>query len=100
MNYYNKSTNRIQSTPFPGAFIFPDEFWNVYHMPNKRAAGFVTITDDGTTVTSCAWDEAAYQKWCAENPEHPDTPAAPTTEERLSALEGAVLSMMGVSLNV
>lgn len=68
MLYYNKTANRIQSTPFPGALVFPDEFWNIYHTPDKRAAGFVTIEDDGTTVTSCVWDEAAYQKWCEENP--------------------------------
>ena len=69
MRYYNKQTNCIQSTPFPGALIFPNEFWNVYYMPGKRATGFVIIDDDGTTVTSCTWDEDAYQKWCEENPE-------------------------------
>lgn len=69
MNYYNKITNHIQSTPFQGALIFPDEFWGIYHMPGKRSAGFVTIADDGTTVTSCIWDEDAYQAWCAKNPE-------------------------------
>ena len=41
MNYYNKATNFIQSTSFPGALIFPDRFWDIYHMPGKRAAGFV-----------------------------------------------------------
>lgn len=69
MLYYNKSSNRIQSTPFSGALIFPDEFLQVYYPEDKRAAGFVKITDDGTTVTSCVWDEEAYQKWAAENPE-------------------------------
>lgn len=69
MQYYNKETNRIQSTPFTGALVFPDELLTSYFPEGKRAAGFVTIEDDGTTVTSCVWDEAAYQKWCGENPE-------------------------------
>lgn len=69
MHYYNVQSNFIQSTPFPGALIFPDFFIPIYFPENKRAAGFVKITDDGTTVTSCVWDEEAYQKWCAENPE-------------------------------
>lgn len=68
MNYYNKTTNSIQSTPFPGAIIFPDEFMPVYYMDDKRAAGFVTIEDDGKRVTSCVWNEEKYQSWCAENP--------------------------------
>ena len=68
MNYYNKQTNSIQSTPFPGSLVFPDELLPIYYPPNKRASGFVTITDDGTTVTSCEWDEEAYQAWCSENP--------------------------------
>lgn len=69
MNYYNKQTNSIQSTNFPGALIFPDNLLPIYYPPDKRAAGFVTTTDDGTTVTSCEWNESAYQAWCAENPE-------------------------------
>lgn len=35
-----------------------------------------------------------------ERPEPEPEPYAPTTEERLSALEGAMLSMMGVSADV
>ena len=88
MYYYNKTTNRIQSTPFPGALIFPDEFWSIYYPEGKRAAGFVDITDDGTTVTSCVWDEDAYQAWAAENPEQPETEPTPTLDERVTNLEG------------
>ena len=44
------------------------EFMSEYLKYGKRASGFVNITDDGTTVTSCVWDEEAYQAWCAENP--------------------------------
>lgn len=69
MHYYNAQANFIQSTPFPGALIFPDFFIPVYFTENKRAAGFVKITDDGATVTSCVWDEESYQAWCEANPE-------------------------------
>lgn len=68
MYYYNKETNRIQSNKAPDLLEFPDEFMPVFYPSDKRAAGFVTITDDGTTVTSCVWDETAYQAWCEENP--------------------------------
>lgn len=84
MNYYNKATNSIQSTPATGLLEFPDEFMPIYYPEGKRAAGFVTITDNGTTVTSCVWDEEAYQAWCAENPEQPSTGGSnyiPTPEQ-------------------
>ena len=52
-----------------GLLLFPDEFVPVFYPSDKRAAGFVNITDDGASVTSCVWNETAYQAWCAENPE-------------------------------
>ena len=72
MNYINPNNLSVQSTPAPGLLEFPDEFMPIFYQEGKRAAGFVRITDDGTTVTSCVWDEDAYQAWCEENPE-PDT---------------------------
>lgn len=69
--------------------MFPDEFMNIFYPPDKRASGFVTITDDGTTVTSCMWDEEAYQEWCEANPEpEPEPDPAPTDTEVLNALLG------------
>ena len=65
----NGSYPALQSLPADGLLLFPDKFLPVFYPEDKRAAGFVTITDDRTTVTSCAWNEEAYQKWCAENPE-------------------------------
>lgn len=85
MNYYNKQTNFIQSTPAPGLLEFPDEFMPVFYPLDKRAAGFVTIEDDGQRVTSCMWDEAAYQAWCEENP-------APAPLENARAEKEAELS--------
>lgn len=64
--------------------IFPDKFMPIYYPSDKRAAGFVTIEDDGTTVTSCVWDEEAYQEWCEANPEQPSTGGSsyiPTPEQ-------------------
>lgn len=57
------------STYFHGSLAFKESFFKVFYTPGKRASGFVRITDNGTTVTSCEWDEEAYQAWCAENPE-------------------------------
>ena len=58
-----------QGTKSEGTLFFPDEFLSIFYLKGKRKYGFVRITDDGTTVTSCEWDEEAYQAWCAENPE-------------------------------
>lgn len=69
MYYYNKEFNSIQSTPAGGLLEFPDMFMPEFYKDGKRAAGFVKITDNGTRVTSCVWDEEAYQAWCEENPE-------------------------------
>ena len=53
---------------------------------------FVDIEVDGQTVTSMT-------AGIVPEPE-PTPPAPPTQEERLSALEGAMLAMMGVSADV
>ena len=68
INRDGKAYSALQFNPGPGLLYFPDEFIPVFYPSDKRAAGFVTITDDGTTVTSCVWDETAYQAWCEENP--------------------------------
>ena len=72
--YINPITLSNQSNYAPGLLYFPDEFLSEYFKEGKRAAGFVKIEHDGTKVTSCVWDEEAYQKWAEENPEmEPDT---------------------------
>lgn len=58
----------LQSTDAPGLLEFPDEFLPEFYKEGKRAAGFVVIEDDGERVTSCRWDEEAYQAWAAEHP--------------------------------
>ena len=67
--FSDNSYSSPQSLPAPGFLLFPDEFLPIFYPVDKRAAGFVTITDDGSVVTACSWNEEAYQKWCAENPE-------------------------------
>jgi len=69
ISFKDGSYPALQSTSGYGLLIFPDEFLPVFYPSDKRVSGFVTITDDGSVVTSCAWNEEAYQKWCAENPE-------------------------------
>lgn len=96
MHYYNKITNRIQSTNFPGALIFPNDFLNVYCMPGKRRVGFVKITDDGTTVTSCVWDEEAYQAWLAEQPDPMDFIKEAKAVEISTACNAAIVAGMDV----
>ncbi len=92
MWYINKAQNLpfppLQSTEAPGLLAFPDEFLPEFYKEGKRAAGFVTIEDDGKRVTACRWDEEAYQAWAAEHPEPDPLPPAQTArqEENKAAL--------------
>jgi hypothetical protein len=65
----NGSYPPIQSEFRKGLLFFPDSFLSVFYPEGKRAAGFVDLVHDGTTVTACTWNEAAYQAWCDANPE-------------------------------
>ena len=65
----NGAYPQLQSEFRTGLLFFPDEFLPVFFSDGKRAAGFVDIEHNGTTVTSCTWNEAAYQAWCEANPE-------------------------------
>ncbi len=86
-----------QSIAAPGLLAFPDEFLPVFYPENKQAAGFVTITHDGETVTDCQWNEAAYQAYLdslpepVEPPEEPNPPA--TLEDRLTAVEAETAAL-------
>ena len=69
--------------------------------PHAGAAGFVSPKLDADTSS---WIEGATEAeiaaWEAEHPA-PELPeSVPTAEERLTALEGAVLAMMGVKTDV
>ena len=69
--------------------------------PYTGAAGLVTPRWD---AVASAWVEGATEEevaaWEAEHPE-PELPeSVPTAEDRLTALEGAMLAMMGVRTDV
>lgn len=67
-NKTGDSYGNLQSNPADGLLYFPDEFMSEFFKDGKRAAGFVTIEHDGGKVTSCVWNDEAYQKWTEENP--------------------------------
>lgn len=67
-NKTGDSYGNLQSNPADGLLYFPDEFMSEFFKDGKRAAGFVTIEHDGKKVTSCVWDEEAYQRWVDANP--------------------------------
>ena len=81
----------------------------VYNPPDSiyAKAGYLPImetptTDDGGWYTD-AWveqDGKIVQVWTQTDPPEPVPPAVPTTEERLAALEAAMLAMMGGGADV
>lgn len=94
----DNSYQSLQSSPVDGFLEFPDKFLSVFYPVDKRAAGFVTITDDGTTVTSCVWNDEAYQAWCNENPEPDYLSRAKSVKEAelSSACNAAIVAGMDV----
>ena len=65
---------RLKNPPV-GCYFFPEEFMNVFYNPSKVVAGFVTIEVDELTltVTSCTWNEEAYQAYLATIPDPIDS---------------------------
>ena len=88
----------LQSNPGNGLLCFPDEFISVFYQQDKRAAGFVTIEDDGKRVTSCVWNEEEYQAWCTENPTPDPLESARAVKETelSSACNAAIVAGMDV----
>ena len=88
MMYLSPEYMSLQSTPASGLLEFPEVFLTEFYKEGKRAAGFVVVKDDGKKVTSCVWDEEAYQKWASENPEENNLPQvqAARQEENKAAL--------------
>lgn len=46
-----------------GWLEFPAKFLPAFYPADRQAAGFVTLTHAGQTVTDCIWNEDAYQAW-------------------------------------
>lgn len=90
--YINPVTLSNQSNPAPGLLPLTAEQEAMYIQYN----GFVRITStDPVTIEP---DTEAWEAWKSSLP--PETAPQPTLEERTSALEAAMLSMMGVSADV
>lgn len=91
----------------------PIQLWDGYGIPDgyievpdgvdtsamQTHMGFVDlIIDEDGVLTAIIGNEAKHQAYLASLPS--ETPPVPTSEERLSALETAMLSMMGVNTDV
>ena len=90
--YINPVTLSNQSNPAPGLLPLTAEQEATYLQYN----GFVRITS--TDPVTLEPDTEAWEAWKSSLP--PETAPQPTLEERTAALEAAMLSMMGVNLNV
>lgn len=71
----NGGYSAIQSwklkTPPNGYYLFPEEFMKIFYDSSKIVAGFVNIEVDNqsSVVTSCTWNEEAYQTYLATIPD-------------------------------
>lgn len=86
----------LQSTYAPGLLYFPDEFLPEFYKEGKRAAGFVDIEHDDEKVTSCVWNEEAYQEWLATQPNPLDAIRAQKEAEISAACNAAIVAGMDV----
>ena len=92
--YIDPETLNVQSTPASGLLSMTEEQDAVYTQYN----GFVTISS--TDPLEIEPDTEAWEAWKAAEAEKPPVVAKPTLEERTTALEAAMLSMMGVTPSV
>ena len=105
--------NIIKIDPSATGYRPPIQSWNGYGIPDgyievpdsvdtsamQTHMGFVDLTiDEDGVLTAITGNDEAYQAYLAALP--PETPAQPTAEERLAAIESAMLSMMGVNTDV
>ena len=92
--YINPVTLSNQSNPAPGLLPLTEEQFALY----KQYNGYIKITStDPVTIEP---DTEAYESWKAEEAAKPPVTPTPTIEERTTALESAMLSMIGVTPNV
>lgn len=105
--YINPTTLSNQSNPAPGLLPLTAEQEALYLQYNgfvKLTIEDVAVQDSGNDytvqkrITKLEPDTEAWEAWKSSMP--PETATQPTLEERTSALESAMLSMMGVSVNV
>lgn len=86
-----------EDIPLPNqCLVFPEKFLTEYYKNGSDIAGFVTIIDDGTTVTSCVWNEEAYQVWLAEQPDPLEAIKETKESEISAACNAAIVAGMDV----
>lgn len=78
----------LQRYPASGFIEFPDEFVPVFYPQDKQASGFVKLEVLNDMVTSCTWDEDAYQEWISLNK---NTEPEPSNTDVLNALLGVTV---------
>lgn len=78
----DNSYGALQETSANRLLEFPDNFLPEFHKDGKQAAGFVDIEYNETAVTSCTWNESAYQKWLAQQPDPAEALAVEVREQR------------------
>lgn len=107
--YINPVTLSNQSNPAPGLLPLTAEQEAMYIQYNgfvKLTIEDVAVQDSGNgytvqkRITKLEPDTESWEAWKAAEAEKPPVVAKPTLEERTTALEAAMLSMMGVNLNV
>ena len=76
----------VGNVPPDGWAEFPEKFVPIFYPSDKQAAGFIDITVENGVVTSCVWNDEAYQAYISSLPE-PEPDPAHTTEDRVAALE-------------
>lgn len=105
--------NIIKVEPSATGYRPPIQSWSGYSIPEgyievpdgvdtsamQTHMGHVDLAiDEDGAITAITGNDASYQAYVDSLP--PETPPQPTQEERLSALESAMLSMMGVNTDV
>ena len=107
--YINPITLSNQSTPAPGLLPLTAGQEAVYLQYNgfvKLTIEDVAVQDSGNDytvqriITKLEPDTEAWEAWKQAEAEKPPVVEQPTLEERTSALEAAMLSMMGVTPSV
>lgn len=79
-----------QRNPAPGLAYISDEQVKTLIEYN----GFVTLDIEDDKVTEVKPNIDAWEKWREDNPPEPEPVPVPTLEDRMSAMESAMLTMM------
>ena len=59
----------LVSTKKKGLLYVPEQYVSEFYKEGKQSSGFVDIEHNGEAVTSCVWNEWAYQSWLKKQPD-------------------------------